>query len=212
MNLELFEPEAIDNLLPRDGVVKDYGLILNAQQSDQYLHYFLKHLAWKNDEVYLHGQYYQTERKVVWYGDDHYQYHYSGMIKQAHRWNPALFRLKQHIEKVTGHTYNSCLANLYENGTQGVGWHSDDEPSLRSPQQEVAIASLSFGATRKFSFKHKQTQDKVDLLLHRGQLIMTQGLTQSFWKHSLVKSTRVLEPRINLTFRYFYPQHSLNEQ
>lgn len=88
MNLELFEPEAKDNLLPCDGEVKDFGLILDHEQSQKYLVYFLQHLAWQHDEVYLHGQYYQTERKVVWYGDDHYQYHYSGMAKQAHVWNP----------------------------------------------------------------------------------------------------------------------------
>jgi len=205
MNLELFRPEENENLLPCDGVVKNFGLILNEEQSQKYLNYFLKHLVWQHDEVYLHGQYYQTERKVVWYGDDNYQYHYSGMAKQAHIWNPALFRLKQHIEQLTGHNYNSCLANLYENGTQGVGWHSDDEPSLVSPEQKVIIASLSLGATRKFSFKHKWKAEKVDLLLQSGQLIVMQGQTQHFWKHSLAKSTRILEPRVNLTFRYFFP-------
>ena len=205
MNLELFEPEAHENVLPCDGVVKDYGLILDTQQSQQYLDYFLKNLAWQHDEVFLHGQYYKTERQVVWYGDDNYQYHYSGMAKQAHVWNPALYRLKQHIEKLTGHAYNSCLANLYENGTQAVGWHSDDEPSLVSPQdQEVVIASLSLGAIRKFSFKHKWKTEKVDLLLHSGQLIVMQGQTQYYWKHMLAKSTRVIEPRVNLTFRYFH--------
>ena len=76
MNLDLFEPEAQDNLLPYDGVVKDFGLILDHEQSQKYLNYFLQHLAWQHDEVYLHGRYYKTERKVVWYGDDDYQYHY----------------------------------------------------------------------------------------------------------------------------------------
>lgn len=208
MNLELFEPQQNDNLLPSDGVVKDYGLILDDGQSQKYLNYFLQHLAWQQDEVYLHGQYFQTERKVVWYGDENYQYHYSGMAKQAHVWNPALFRLKQHIEKLTGHSYNSCLANLYENGMQGVGWHSDDEPSLVSPEQEVVIASLSLGATRKFSFKHKWKAEKVDLLLQSGQLIVMQGQTQRYWKHMLAKSTRIFEPRVNLTFRYFYSNTS----
>ena len=204
MNLELFEPQQNDNLLPCDGMVKDYGLILDDGQSQKYLNYFLQHLAWQQDEVYLHGQYFQTERKVVWYGDENYQYHYSGMAKQAHVWNPALFRLKQHIEKLTGHSYNSCLANLYENGTQGVGWHSDDELSLVSPGQEVVIASLSLGAARKFSFKHKWRSEKVNLLLQSGQLIVMQGQTQRYWKHMLAKSTRISEPRVNLTFRYFY--------
>lgn len=211
MNLELFEPEACENLLPFDGIVRDYGLILDADQSEQYFSYFLKHLAWQQDEVILHGQYFKTERRVVWYGDENYQYHYSGMAKQEHQWNPLLLSLKAQIEHITGHQFNSCLANLYENGTQGVGWHSDDEPSLVSKQgHETIIASLSFGATRKFRFKHKVKPETVEMMLHSGQLIVMQGQTQRHWKHTLAKSTKILEPRINLTFRYFYPNESFN--
>lgn len=206
MNFELFEPEARANLLPCDGVVEDFGLILTAGQSEQYLQYFLTHLAWQHDEVVLYGQHYKTARKVAWYGDENYQYHYSGTFKQAHVWTPGLFRLKQHIEKLVGHSFNSCLANLYENGSQAVGWHSDDEPALYSEaDRETVIASLSFGATRKFSFKHKQKPDKVDLLLQHGQLIVMRGKTQQYWKHTLRKSVKIIEPRVNLTFRYFYP-------
>ena len=205
MNFELFTPEPENNLLPYDGVVQDYGIILTPTQSEQYLQHFLNQLPWQADEVFLFGRRHITERKVVWYGDDDYQYHYSGMAKQAHIWNPALYRLKQHIEQLTGQTYNSCLANLYENGSQGVGWHSDDEPSLEAPNHNVVIASLSLGATRKFSFKHKWKAKKVDLLLHSGQLIVMKGQTQRYWKHTLAKSTRILAPRVNLTFRYFYP-------
>ncbi|CAB1219338.1 alpha-ketoglutarate-dependent dioxygenase AlkB family protein [Acinetobacter bouvetii] len=210
MNFELFEPEAQANLLPYDGVVQDFGLILTPEQSEQYLHYFLTRLAWQHDEVILHGRYYQTERKVAWYGDENYPYHYSGTFKQAQQWTPGLFRLKQHIEKLVGYSFNSCLANLYENGTQGVGWHSDDEPALVSKAGlETVIASLSFGATRKFSFKHKTTQQKVDLLLQSGQLIVMCGNTQQYWKHALMKSSKIIQPRVNLTFRYFYPYEKL---
>ncbi len=205
MTLNLFAPEPQANLLPCDGIVEDCGLILTSEQSEKYLQYFLSNLAWQHDEVILFGQHHITKRQVAWYGDENYQYRYSGTFKQAHLWNPALFRLKQHIEKLVGHSFNSCLANLYENGTQAVGWHSDDEATLVSKTgQETVIASLSFGATRKFSFKHKHKAEKVDLLLHSGQLIVMRGQTQQYWKHALMKSTRILEPRINLTFRYFF--------
>ena len=205
MNLELFAPEQNDNLLPYDGVVKNYGLILNDEQSQKYLHYFLKHLAWQHDEVFILRQHHQTERKVAWYGDENYQYRYSGMTKQAHAWNAGLFRLKQHIEQLVGHPFNTCLANLYDNGSQGMGWHSDDEPALVTERGlETVVASLSFGATRKFSFKHKTKAEKVDLLLQSGQLIVMRGQTQTYWKHTLAKSTKILEPRINLTFRCFH--------
>lgn len=204
MNFELFAPQACDNLLPCDGVVQDFGLILDADQSQQLFEYFLKYLAWQHDEVILHGQYYKTDRKVVWYGDENYQYHYSGMVKQAHTWNPLLFRLKEQIEEITGHSFNSCLANLYEDGSQGVGWHSDDEPSLAFEGHETVIASLSLGATRKFRFKHKFKPEIAEVMLHAGQLIVMEGNTQRYWKHMITKSTKVIEPRINLTFRYFF--------
>lgn len=206
MTFELFAPESQANILPYDGVVENFGLILTTEQSEKYLRYFLQHLAWQPDEVFLHGQHYVTERKVVWYGDDHYQYRYSGNLKQAHEWNAGLFRLKQHIEHVVGHAFNSCLANLYADGTQAVGWHSDDEPSLvSSADGETVIASLSFGATRKMSFKHKTQLSKVDLNLQSGQLIVMRGATQRYWKHCISKTSKVIEPRINLTFRYFSP-------
>ena len=206
MTLDLFAPEPQANLLPFDGVVEDYGQILNEQQSQQYLQHFLAHLAWQADEVTLFGKHYITGRKVVWYGDEHYQYHYSGSSKQAHIWTPGLFRLKQYIEKLVGHSFNSCLANLYEDGSQGLGWHSDDEAALyQGTSQENVIASLSLGATRKMSFKHKTENKTVDLLLQSGQLIVMRGQTQHYWKHCIRKTTRVLEPRINLTFRYFFP-------
>lgn len=206
MNLELFAPEAQDNLLPCDGIVQDYGLIMDTAQAEDYFQYFLQHLAWQQDEAYLYGKYYQTERKVVWYGDQQYRYHYSGMEKQAHLWNQRLYVLKQQIEQRVHAQFNSCLANLYDNGTQGLGWHSDDEPSLQQKGHETVIASLSFGATRKFRFKHKSKAAQAEMLLQSGQLIVMRGETQRYWKHTLAKSTRVLTPRINLTFRYFFPR------
>ena len=205
MNLELFTPEPRDNILPYDGIVQDYGLVLNVEQSARYLRYFLQHLAWQPDEGMLFGQYYRTKRQVAWYGDEQYQYRYSGALKQAHVWQPALWRLKQQVEQWVGHPFNSCLANLYQDGTQGLGWHSDDEPNLG---KNVVIASLSFGVTRKFSFKHKHTAYKVDLLLQSGQLLVMRGQTQQYWKHALMKSNKIIQPRINLTFRYF---HSTSE-
>lgn len=205
MNLDLFAPEPQANILPFDGVVEDLGLILTEQDSQKYLHYFLKNLAWQHDEVHLFGKHYVMDRKVVWYGDENFQYCYSGNIKQAHSWQPALLRLKKHIEQCVGQPFNSCLANLYENGAQGMGWHSDDETSLyQGDIRTSVIASLSLGTTRKMSFKHKIKNEKVELLLHSGQLIVMRGETQLHWKHQITKSNKILEPRINLTFRNFY--------
>lgn len=206
MILELFAPQPQANLLPYDGVVEDHGLILNTAQSQQYMHYFLQHLAWEPDEVFLFGKQHVTDRKIAWYADQNYPYHYSGSLKKAHVWPPALWRLKQYIEQRVGRSFNSCLANLYAHGQQGMGWHSDNEASLNAAGQETVIASLSLGATRKMRFKHNQTGEVVELMLQSGQLIVMRGATQQHWKHQISKTTKVLTPRINLTFRYFFQE------
>lgn len=119
MNFELFTPEPENNLLPYDGVVQDYGIILTPTQSEQYLQHFLNQLPWQADEVFLFGRRHITERKVVWYGDQQYGYAYSGTLKQAQPWECAVWDLKQQIEALIGDRFNSCLVNLYPDGTQG---------------------------------------------------------------------------------------------
>ncbi|WP_373779548.1 alpha-ketoglutarate-dependent dioxygenase AlkB, partial [Neisseria dentiae] len=94
--------------------------------------------------------------------------------------------------------FNSCLLNLYSDGLEGMAWHSDDEKELG---RNTVIASVSFGATRKFAFKHKRTGEKRELMLSHGQLIVMRGETQSHWLHAVMKSAKIREPRVNLTFR-----------
>ncbi len=200
MHLDLFTPDTPSNLLPREGEVYDHGLILTLTEADAYLSYFLQHLPWRSDEVKLYGRHIQTARQVVWYADQAYHYRYSGVARQALPWDDCLLQLKQRIEQHTGEQFNSCLANLYVDGMQGMGWHSDDDMSLH---RKTTIASLSLGATRKFVFRHKRTQEKVALQLQHGQLMVMQGETQQHWQHALMKSSKILQPRINLTFRQF---------
>ncbi|MFN3299274.1 MAG: alpha-ketoglutarate-dependent dioxygenase AlkB family protein, partial [Sediminibacterium sp.] len=102
------------------------------------------------------------------------------------------------VEKISNETYNSCLLNLYHDGEEGMGWHSDAEPELKP---NGAIASISFGAERKFNFKHKITQEKKQIILHHGSLLVMKGTTQRYWQHQLPSSKIIKEPRINLTFR-----------
>ena len=53
--------------------------------------------------------------------------------------------------------FNSVLANLYRDGRDSMGWHSDDEPELGA---EPVIASLSFGALRRFRFRSRETRER----------------------------------------------------
>ncbi|QLE02998.1 alpha-ketoglutarate-dependent dioxygenase AlkB [Galbibacter sp. BG1] len=186
------------NILPRDGEVYYYGHIFNLKTTDDYLQKLLQSIEWKNDEAIIFGKRIVTKRKVAWYGDKPFKYTYSKTTKSALLWTPGLLQLKKSVEKITNETYNSCLLNLYHDGSEGMAWHSDAEKDLK---QNGAIASLSFGATRKFSFKHKNTKEKVNIILENGSLLVMKGETQKNWLHRLPPTKKVLTPRVNLTFR-----------
>jgi alkylated DNA repair dioxygenase AlkB len=135
---------------------------------------------------------------VAWYGEKPFEYTYSKLTKQALPWTTELIALKNSVELETGEQFNSCLLNLYHNGEEGMGWHSDGEKDLK---KNGAIGSLSLGAERKFMFKHKKNGQKVELRLEQGSLLVMKDETQEFWLHRLPPTKRVLGPRINLTFR-----------
>jgi len=186
------------NYLPQDGTVNYYGKLLTTKQADHYLNKLLTTIHWKNDEAVIFGRHIITKRKVAWYGNDNYDYTYSNITRQALKWTKELLELKQLVETKTGDSFNSCLLNLYHNGEEGMAWHSDDEKTLG---ENSAIASFSFGAERKFSFKHRQTKETISMMLEHGSLLVMKGATQTNWLHCLPKSKRITTPRVNLTFR-----------
>lgn len=186
------------NLLPQDGIVNYYGKILNAKEAVFYFQTLLDTIDWQNDKAIIFGKEIITKRKVAWYGDKNFSYTYSKIEKFALPWTKELLELKTLVEKISGENFNSCLLNLYHNGEEGMAWHSDAEKDLK---KNGAIASLSLGAERKFSFKHKTNGYTKSLRLENGSLLVMKGQTQSHWLHSLPKEKKVNTPRINLTFR-----------
>jgi alkylated DNA repair dioxygenase AlkB len=196
--LGMFNVDKTANLLFKDGTAYYYGIIMPYKEANRYYELLLKNILWKNDEAIILGKHIITKRKVAWYGDSDYLYTYSNATKQALTWTKELLELKQRVEQITGARFNSCLLNLYHDGNEGLGWHSDDE---RSIGKNTPIASLSFGAERKFSFKHKQTKQTVLLVLEHGSLLVMKDATQMNWLHSLPKSNKITQARINLTFR-----------
>lgn len=197
--MDLFNITTIDfNYLPYDGTVNYLGPLMSIAKANSYLGALLENITWKNDEARIFGKHFITKRKAAWYGDEAYAYSYSNATKQALPWTSELIELKQLVEEHTGATFNSCLLNLYHNGDEGMAWHSDDEASLG---KNTTIASLSFGAERKFMFRHKQTKQTVSLMLQNGSLLVMKDTTQTNWLHSLPKTKKVTTPRINLTFR-----------
>ena len=196
--MDLFNQNSHTNILPFDGEVLYLGKVFNRKEVAQYYQTFLEKIPWKNDEAIIFGKHHITKRKVAWFGDNTYSYKYSGITKQAHIWTPELLQLKQKVEELSATTYNSCLLNLYHDGEEGMGWHSDAEKTLLD---NGTIASVTLGAERKFSFKHKESKQRIDVLLENGSLLLMKGTTQKNWLHRLPPTKKVFYPRINLTFR-----------
>lgn len=189
------------NLLPNDGIVNYYGPVMDNNTALSYYNILLNNIEWKNDDAIIFNKQIITKRKAAWYGDSNYAYTYSNATKYALPWTAALLELKNKAEELSQATYNSCLLNLYHNGDEGMAWHSDDEKTLA---KNGAIASLSFGAERKFSFKHKQTKETVAVLLESGSLLVMKGTTQTNWLHRLPPTKKIHQPRVNLTFRTIF--------
>lgn len=196
--MDLFSETNNTNIISVDGQVDYYGPIMNIETANAYFDKLLKNINWQNDKAIIFGKVIITKRKVAWYGDKPFNYTYSKTTKSALAWTKELLELKQLIEDKTGDTFNSCLLNLYHTGEEGMAWHSDAEKDLII---NGAIASMSFGAERKFSFKHKRTAETVSVVLEKGSLLIMKGETQSNWLHRLPPTKKVKTARINLTFR-----------
>lgn len=200
--MNLFEENTNENLLPYGGTLNYFGKIISGKEANYYFKRLYEAIEWRNDEMVIFGKHIVTSRKVAWYADKNYPYTYSNTTKNALIWTKELLELKQLTEKLTGAKYNSCLLNLYHSGNEGMAWHSDDEKTLA---KNGIIASLSFGAERKFSFKHKITKQTVSILLEEGSLLVMKDDIQTNWLHRLPPATKVKLPRINLTFRTMAP-------
>ena len=187
-----------NNLLPSDGQVNYHPFAFSKEEIESHFHDLSNEIIWQQDVVKLFGKTYITDRKVAWYAEKPFIYRYSGQSKIALPFSPTLLDIKSRVEKLTGSEYNACLLNYYHNGSEGMGWHSDNEKSIRP---NSSIASVSLGVSRKFQFKHKTHGLKFDLILDSGSVLDMRGETQEFWLHALPKSKKVIGTRINLTFR-----------
>jgi alkylated DNA repair dioxygenase AlkB len=198
--MELFNEssDGMQNILPKEGEVNYFGAIISAVKAKNYSEKLLTTIDWQNDVIHMFGKTITTKRKVAWYGDKPYKYSYSNTTKEALPWTKELMELKSKIEEITNESYNSCLLNLYHNGNEGMGWHTDAEKELK---KNGTIAARSIGADRKFVFKHKISKEKVALILKNGSLLVMKNQTQDYWLHSLPTTKLVSIPRINLTFR-----------
>jgi len=198
MNLFAYLNDPVQNLLSCDGEVHYYGAVMLPVEADNYFDALMQDIDWRHDEAVMFGKHITTKRKVAWYGDAPFSYTYSKVTKQALPWTDDLLALKALVEQETSETYNSCLLNLYHDGSEGMAWHSDAERDLK---RHGAIASVSLGAERKFAFKHKKSHEVVSLVLEHGSILVMKGTCQDHWLHRLPTTKKVSESRVNLTFR-----------
>jgi len=186
------------NLLPKDGEALFFPQFFNREDSYRLFQALQDNILWKQDEITLYGKKMPVPRLSALYGDEGLTYTYSGILMKPHPWTPELLEIKRKIEKEAKVVFSTVLLNLYRDGKDSVAWHSDDEPELGA---NPVIGSVSFGATRTFKFRHlkDKTVEKVELT--HGSYVLMRGETQHKWEHEIPKTTKVLTPRINLTFR-----------
>ena len=168
------------------------------EKKDLWFESCLHDLNWETGFIKIFGKTHQIPRLQAWYADNEIEYTYSGKKLQRHNWNNLLLEIKEKIENITSFKFNSVLANLYRDGNDSMGLHSDDEKELGN---KPVIASLSLGETREIHFKHKNKKLNLIIPQASGQLIAMHGKTQEYWKHEIKKTKKIKKPRINLTFR-----------
>jgi len=182
-----------------DAKVVVHRNFFNSQKSDEIFQVLLNEIHWRQDRMKLYGKEIDLPRKTAWYGDNNKSYTFSGIHLDPEPWTPTLLYVKNCIEEVAEVQFNSVLLNLYRHGNDGISWHTDEEPELgRNP----VIGSVSFGGARRFMFRHRQDHElKAEVELTHGSFLLMAGETQHFWQHKIPKTSRQVEPRINLTFR-----------
>lgn len=172
---------------------------VDSDTADAWLQELILATPWTQPEIRLYGRQVAVPRLVAWYGDSQAAYRYSGLQHEPLAWTPLLQGVRQRLERETGHRFNGVLLNLYRDGGDAMGWHSDDEVELgRNP----VVASLSLGAERRFDLRRKGSgRIQHSLLLGHGSLLVMSGATQHHWQHQIARTSKVSQPRLNLTFR-----------
>lgn len=188
-----------ESLSMPDGNVLLYRTLFDKKESNQLFSDLCNNTTWKQESIKLYGKLVSIPRQTAWYGDSGKSYTYSKIAMTPEPWTTTLLVIKSKIEDLSGVQFNSVLLNLYRDGSDSVAWHSDNESELG---ENPVIGSVSFGATRRFMFKHKSRKElKKEVDLTHGSFLLMKGTTQHFWQHQIPKTAKRIEPRINLTFR-----------
>lgn len=167
-------------------------------ESDLLLNGLRNNIVWKQESMNMYGKKIDFPRLTAWYGNNDKPYSFSGITLQPLPWTSEILTIKNKIEPVAKTVFNSVLLNLYRDGNDSISWHTDAEKELGL---NPVIASVNFGATRKFQLRHIKTKEKLEIELTHGSLLIMQGELQHFWQHQVPKTSKPVGERINLTFR-----------
>ncbi|MGF1474954.1 MAG: alpha-ketoglutarate-dependent dioxygenase AlkB [Geminicoccaceae bacterium] len=189
------------NLLPLDGWAYLEEGLFALDEAEAFRERLESEIDWHQEYASFFGKRQKLPRLTAWFGDGAYAY--SGVNHPAKAMPLVVRAIHDIVERRANHHFNSVLLNLYRDGADGMGWHSDDEVVLGP---EPVIASISFGAVRRFSFKHKKrATPRIDLDLPSGSCLLMGGSCQAHWRHQLPKTKKPVGPRINLTYRWLEP-------
>jgi alkylated DNA repair dioxygenase AlkB len=195
----------IDLKIPDAQVQYDDGFYAFAK-AEQLFNSLQKEIPWRQNKITVYGKTYDEPRLTQLYGDNQMEYSYSGITFKALDWSPLMKSIKEDVERATGCEFNICLANFYRDGSDSNGWHADNEKELG---KNPVIASISLGQERFFHLRHNENKEwRFKFPLENGSLLFMAGETQHTYKHQIAKTKRLIQPRINLTFRKVKDQKS----
>jgi alkylated DNA repair dioxygenase AlkB len=192
--------EMVNNVLTKveNGEYIFYPDFLSKSISDEFFKKLQNTIDWKQESMNMYGKKVDFPRLTAWYGDNDKPYTFSGITLKPNSWTQEILEIKSKIESKANIIFNSVLLNRYRNGNDSISWHTDAEPELG---KNPIIASVNFGATRKFQLRHINTKEKIEIELTNGSLLIMQGELQHYWQHQVPKTSKVVGERINLTFR-----------
>lgn len=188
-----------EELIFLDGALTLYPKFAGHRFAESLFSELLATVPWTQPTVRLFGREIVSPRLAAWFGDDGAAYRYSGVRYDPIPWSTTLATVKKSVEQACGEGFNSALLNLYRDGRDSMGWHSDNEPELAPA---AAIASLSLGARRRFRLHdRKHRYRRIEIPLVCGSLLVMRPPLQSEWRHCVPREAGIGEARINLTFR-----------
>ena len=186
------------NLLPYDGTLSYNEHFYSEAKATEIFNALKTYSEYEQRIIKIFGKEFNAPRLEAFYSKNKQNYSYSGQTLEGKVFTPMIKDICMDIESFSGVNFNSVLINVYRDGQDSNGWHSDNEKELG---KNPTIASLSLGASRKIHFRHNKTNLKKTIEMEKGSLMVMGGSIQHHWKHQVPKTSKVKSTRINMTFR-----------